>query len=153
MTQAILRERIFFAWLGGLAGSLFCIVLGPVVRGQDVLGFEQVYAVAPLVAGMFMPALSAYAAFWFPADERRRARERRIEPERARAALALTGFYLGIVVIFLAIPVFFVDYSTASLDLSEEQSFVGRVRSAVGIVLIFSPLAVAPATYLTRTTA
>src|SRR5438046_6863351 len=117
MTQAKLRLILYLGWVGSLLLSVFLLLLGPAVRGDESLGYEQVFAVIPAVIGLHLPALSTFAAFWFPQEERDRASVAKLNRERAFGAISLTYMYLIVVLAVVAWPTLVINYHSASLDL------------------------------------
>ena len=58
--------------------------------------------------------------------------------------------YLVIVLCVVAWPTLIINYNTAGLELPQSESFASRINDAVKIALMLSPVALAPAAYLTR---
>lgn len=85
MTLSKLRIVIYLSWVASLLISTFMLLLGPAVRGDETLGYDQVFSVIPAVIG-----------------------------------------------------------------LHQSESFAARINDAVKIGLMLSPVALAPAAYLTR---
>ncbi|WP_437765921.1 hypothetical protein WMF27_27285 [Sorangium sp. So ce281] len=133
-----------------LALAVVLLLLGPAVRQDQSLGYEQVYAVIPSVIGLHMPALSAFAAFWFPQEERVRAKIAAIDSEQAFGAISLTALYLLVALGLLVWPTFVIDFSSPGVELPEMESFAARINDAVKTSLMLSPLAMAPAAFVTR---
>ena len=66
MTQSKLRLFVFCSWIGSLLLHVVALLLGPVLRAPGTLVHQQVIAVLPTIIGLHFPALSIFAAFWFP---------------------------------------------------------------------------------------
>ncbi len=150
MTQSRLRLTLYGSWLASLLASAMMLLLAPEIRGDETLGYEQVFSVIPAIVGLHVPALSVFAAYWFPQDERKRAIAAHVTRERAYGAISLTWTYLLIMLCVLAWPALIIRYGTDAIELPEAQSFVSRVNDAVKISLMLSPLALAPSAYVTR---
>jgi hypothetical protein len=150
MKQSSLRIALYLSWVISLALAVAVLLLGPMLRRDQALGYDQVYAAIPSVVGLHMPALSAFAAFWFPQEERIRAKCAQISGEQAFGAISLTGVYLLIALGLLVWPTLLISYQTPSLNLPEAESFAARINDAVKTALMLSPLAMAPAAFMTR---
>ena len=150
MNQAKLRLMLYCCWVASLLVSVLILLLGPSFRRDGAIGFEQVYAVIPAAIGLHLPALSAFAAFWFPQEERRRAQLAAISLERAIGGTSLTIVYLLIVLSLIYWPTFVISYKSPDINLPESQSFAARINDAVKTSLMLSPIAMAPAAFITR---
>lgn len=152
MTQSRLRVVIFTLWMSGLLLSLLAAALAPVVRSDGSVGSEQISLTA--IAGVFVPALSCLAGFWFPEKERAKAKEAPLSRDRATIALVLTSGYLLIVLSALLWPLFGVDYvTTGVLEPVKGTSLEERLADAIKLAALLSPLPLAPIHLLTASTA
>jgi hypothetical protein len=153
VTQGKLRISLYASWLISLLVLVCVLLLGPIIRKDASLGYEQIFAVIPSIIGLHIPALTSFAAFWFPQDERARAKLVTVDKERAFGALSLTWVYLLIVLGVVIWPVWIINYDVGTVNISETDSFASRINDAVKISLLLSPLAFAPSAYVTRTKA
>src|ERR1051326_9360656 len=76
-SQSQLRTTIFCLWLLFWIGSTLLLFLAPTIRNTYVVPIidrGEIPSAILSISGIWLPALSCLAAFWFPAEERKRSR-------------------------------------------------------------------------------
>jgi hypothetical protein len=139
---------IFGLWAASLFGAVALVLFAPLAIRDGTFDATQVTALLPGIVGLFTPALSVLAGFWFPREEIKRARAVKVASDRCVVAVALTCMYLVIVVMLIAWPLFVVEYPD-TLQLVEGGSLEDRMNQATKVAAMLSPLALAPIHYLT----
>jgi hypothetical protein len=150
MTLTGLRVRIAGLWAIFWVITCICVVLAPVLRSDNEIGFEQVTGVLGQISGVWLPPLSCFTAFWFPTAEREAGSKKRVSPERVFGAIMLTTIFMLLVLVLLLIPLYFIKYVPNAVgDLDKGQSLTERVSEMVKFSLLLSPLVLAPISWLT----
>jgi len=150
MTVTGLRITIASLWAAFWIVTCICVVLAPVLRVDHQIGFEQVTGVLGQISGIWLPPLSCFAAFWFPAGEREAGSRKRVTSERVFGAIALTSIFMLLVLVLLAMPLYFIKYVPNAVgDLDKGQSLTERISEMVKFSLLLSPLVLAPISWLT----
>jgi len=139
---------VFCLWAAALVLSILAGMLAPVLRSDGSIGSDQITALLPSIVGVYVPALSCLAGFWFPKDERTSASKRALGKERGVIAVGLTAAYLLIVLLLLFWPVY-VEAYPATLTVVPGTDLMSRVGGNLSIATMLSPLALAPIHYLT----
>jgi hypothetical protein len=150
MTLTGLRLRIAGLWCLFWVITSVCVMLAPVLRKDGAIGFEQVTGVLGQISGIWLPPLSCFAAFWFPAAEREANSKRYVGSERVFGAFTLTTIFMLLVLVLLLLPLYFIPYvPNATGDLDKGQSLTERISEMVKFSLLLSPLVLAPISWLT----
>jgi hypothetical protein len=153
MNQSRLRLTIFIAWASALLFSILAAFLAPVFSRGGAIQDSQISPLVRNIIGIYLPALSCLAGFWFPSDERTQASKHRLTRERGIVALVVTFGYLGIVILLVFWPMYITDYTALGPNLPPGRSLEERVTEAIGIAAMLSPLALLPIHFLTSTVA
>jgi hypothetical protein len=144
-----LRIFVFLSWLGFwlLCSMLIALAAGVTrdVRADQVLGLIR------NCTAIWLPAVSCFAAFWFPSNEREKAKIFTVPIERAVGAIALTSCFQFFALLVTAWPLYFVSYQTHGFNLPDGSSLEERMADAIGLITLISPLALAPVIWITRT--
>jgi hypothetical protein len=150
MTLAQLRLRLAGLWCGFWLVSCLTVIAAPLLRRDGKIGPEQIMGVLTQISGIWLPPLSCFVAFWFPAGERKISRRIKPTPEQIICSLVPTVVYQGIIFILLLIPLFFVDFQAdARGDIARGQSLTERISEIINYALLLSPLVLAPVSYFT----
>ena len=149
MTQASLRQSVFWMWCAAFVASVLILLAGPALRPDGAISSDQGLRALPRTS-VYLPALTAFAAFWFPETERRLASTRRVAAERVSTAIGITAVFLVLFVLLFAWPVLIARYDNPLGELPYGQSFEGRLDSILGFVGLMSAIGMAPAVWLTR---
>jgi len=152
MRQSRLRLYIFCTWVAFWVASTVLVGLAPVCRSDQAVGRDQVVPVVMAVAGIWLPALSALASFWFPEKERARASRSRVPIDRSVGALTITAVYLLFVLFMLLNAVYWINYrelTAGAICPPPGSSLEEQVAAVVKVCLLVSPVALAPINWLT----
>lgn len=150
MTLTGLRLRVAGLWVFFWGITCICIILAPVLRSDEAIGFEQVTGVIGQISGIWLPPLSCFAAFWFPTAERADSSKRKVNSEQIYGAIVLTLMFMVLSLALLVIPLYFLKYEpNAYGDLDKGQSLTERISEMVKFSLLLSPLFLAPISWLT----
>lgn len=150
MTLTGLRIRIAGLWAIFWIITCMCVVLAPILRSDNQIGFEQVTGVLGQISGVWLPPLSCFAAFWFPTAERTAASKKHVSAERIFGAIILTTIFMLLVLVLLLVPLYFIKYVPNAVgDLDKGQSLTERISEMVKFSLLLSPLVLAPISWLT----
>lgn len=149
MTQSRLRMMIFGAWLSFWIISTLLLVMALWWRADRAIAAEAIMPAILSITGIWLPALSLLAAFWFPPDEQNKAQSVIVSGERTMAAIALTAIYLIFVLFLIVWATYVVTYDANVRDLPEGSSFAERIEQSVKLALLISPIALAPINWLT----
>ncbi len=148
MTQSKLRILICSLWLGFWVISTLMLLLTPVLRSDNAIGYEQIPPEIHRITSIWIPALTCFALLWFPKEERARARERKPTTEQKFGAIAFTMCYLSILLLLFLWPCYIVPYSTPG-ELPPGASFAEQMADGVKYGLTLSPIALAPTHFFT----
>jgi hypothetical protein len=150
VTLTGLRVRIAGLWAIFWVITCTCVVLAPVLRADKAIGFEQVTGVLGQISGIWLPPLSCFSAFWFPAAERKAGSKKHVNSERILGAMMLTTIFMVLVLVLLLLPLYFIKYEPNAVgDLDKGQSLTERISEMVKFSLLLSPLVLAPISWLT----
>jgi hypothetical protein len=150
MTLTGLRVRIAGLWAFFWVITCMCVVLAPVLRSDNEIGFEQVTGVLGQISGVWLPPLSCFAAFWFPTAEREAGKKQYVGSERIFGAIMLTTIFMLLVLVLLLLPLYLIKYVPNAVgDLDKGQSLTERISEMVKFSLLLSPLVLAPISWLT----
>lgn len=150
MTLARLRRRIASLWCGFWILTSICVILSPILRRDEAVGYEDVLGILGQISGIWLPPLSCFVAFWFPAAERKSSRKRHVDSERVFGALALTLIFMILVFVLLLLPLYFIKYQRNDMgNLYPGQTLTERISDMVKFSLLLSPLILAPVSWLT----
>jgi len=153
MTQSRLRMMIFGAWLSFWIISTLLLVMSRWWRADGAINADAIMPAILSITGIWLPALSLLAAFWFPPDEQNKSQNVVVSGERTLAAVALTVIYLVFVLFLIVWSTYIVTYDTNVENLPESSSFAARLDQSVKLALLISPIALAPINWLTGGTA
>lgn len=151
-SQSRLRVTIFCLWLLFWVASTVLLFLAPSVTNVGpvpIIDRGEIPSAILSISGLWVPALSCLAAFWFPAEERRRSRSVNVPKDKVFAAITLTSVYLVFVLALILWSVYYIKYNDPSLMLSEGTSLLEQIDKSVKLSLIVSPVALAPINWLT----
>lgn len=150
MTLTGLRLRIAGLWAIFWGITCICVILAPILRTDEAIGYEQVTGVIGQISGVWLPPLSCFAAFWFPTAEREASSNRKVNSEQKFGAIVLTVMFMLLALVLLMIPLYFVKYEpNAYGDLDKGLSLTERISEMVKFSLLLSPLFLAPISWLT----
>ena len=149
MQQSRLRISIFTLWIGFWVVSTICLLLAPWLRKDQAINTAQIVSALLTISGIWIPALTCLASFWFPQEEQRKAKNYVVSKEKSYAALILTVTYLLFVAILIVWAIYIVDYLPQADELPVGASFQERLGDSVKMALLISPLALAPIGWLT----
>lgn len=149
MTQARLRTVIFGLWLLLWIISTIILLVSPWLRPDRAIGPEQITAAIFSVTGVWVPAITCLAAFWFPQEEQRKAQDISVTPDRVIAAIAITVTYLAFVLVLIIWSAYFVGYDYQTKQIPQGGSFQEQIDGSVKYALLISPIALAPINWLT----
>lgn len=152
-SQSQLRVTVFCLWLLFWVISTALLFLAPAIRNAGpvpVIDRGEIPSAILSISGVWVPALSCLAAFWFPAEERRRSRNVSVPKDKVFAAVALTSTYLSFVLVLVVWSVYYIKYNDPSLTLSEGTSLLEQIDKSVKLSLVISPVALTPINWLTR---
>jgi hypothetical protein len=152
MKQSTLRMVIFGLWVGFAGILTLAVCIAPAVRSgpPPVLDSGETLTALRSVSGIWLPAVSCLAAFWFPKSERRQSVARVVPTERLIGALVLTAGYLLYALLHVSWVTYVVDYSNVAAVSPAGTSFLERLHEAVNYSLLLSPVALAPMHWLTQ---
>jgi hypothetical protein len=151
MSQSRLRIIVFCLWLSFWVVSTVLLMTAPWIRNTPVpiIPRGEIRSAILSITGIWVPALSCLASFWFPSEERRKARKVNVTRDKVFAALTLTSLYLVFVLALLIYAIFLIDYNASSAVLAEGTSFLEQIDGSVKLGLVVSPIALAPINWLT----
>ncbi len=149
MNQARLRLTILYIWGSAWVLAIVLTSLGPYLRQDGAIGNEQILDIIFTISGIWLPAFSCLAGFWFPSDVRKSAMEININREQSVAALLITAGYLTLIVYLLWRAIYLLEYSTDFLEPQPGASLEEEVSASVKLALLLSPVALAPINWLT----
>jgi hypothetical protein len=102
------------------------------------------------VAAVWLPSLSCLVGFWFTNQpQEASAKKVKVPPEKATAAILLTGIYLIFVLAMILFPLYWVEYGADVIHLPQGASVEERMADSVKYALLLSPVALAPINWLT----
>ena len=146
MTQSRLRISVFVLWISFWILSTVTLFVSPFLR-SDIERLDILPAIYT-ISGIWIPALSCLAGFWFSQQEKTKASGVTVTNEKAWAALALSFTYLAFVLILIIYSTFFIAASTESAD-AGDITLLSQLTASVKIGLVISPIALAPISWLT----
>jgi hypothetical protein len=151
MKTSTLRVVLFSIWC-----VLFVIYIGlflAVARWREVIDISEARDAARQIAYIFLPALAAFAGFWFTPDDERKlenpesANEEVVSFERTFAAFALTGMVHTVVLGYFLLFVVFGEFNYSP---DPDESFAGVVAWGLNLLVALSSLALLPVGFLTK---
>jgi hypothetical protein len=151
-SQSQLRVTIFCLWLLFWVISTVLLFLAPTVRNTGpvpLIDRSEIPSAILSVSGVWLPALSCLAAFWFPAEERKKSKHVSVPKDKVFAAVTLTSVYLVFVLVLIVWSVYLIKYNDPSLTLSEGTSLLEQIDKSVKLSLVISPVALTPINWLT----
>lgn len=153
MYQSRLRVTVFCLWLLFWVISSVLLFLAPSIRNTGttpVIDRGEIPSAILSISGLWVPALSCLAAFWFTTKERRKAKDVIVPRDKVFAAVTLTSIYLIFVIVLISWSVYFINYDDPSFVLSGGTSFLEQIDKGVKLALVISPVALAPINWLTE---
>lgn len=148
MNQQKLRIIVLCLWASSLVLGVAMVLAAPLLIRDGSLDAAQVMGLLPGAIGLFLPALSCLAGFWFSTQERKRATTGVVARDRCLAGLVLTCVYLALALAMIAWPIYVASYPLV-LDLAATDQLEARFSAATKVALMLSPLALAPINFLT----
>jgi hypothetical protein len=151
MTQLQLRRILFFVWAGSYCIAVALMIFTPVIRGDMKIADDQTMKGVLSITGFWLPPLTCFCAFWFPKQERNRARSRRVTKDQVAAGITLTAAYVLMILACLwrvCITAGYVTQTPEGLSLPPGAEFEERLADLVRYGLLLSPIAIAPTAWL-----
>jgi len=123
----------------------FCLLLRPAVADASML-----LPVIKHLGGLWLPAISCFAGFWFSGDTGE-GRESHSQPSTAQTtgSYALSIVYFIIALTTVSVPMFIVSYHPAPNLEPTGPGLVQQVGEAATSILTMSPIFLAPIAWIT----
>jgi hypothetical protein len=149
MNLSKLRMSIATVWIAFWILATILVLLACVVRHDHAIGFQQVPDALIRISGIWLPPLSAFAAFWFKQPGRTKLTPT-VDKERSIAAIFLTLVYAVLSIALICVPLFFAPYhKNEASNLDPGTSFSELLGDDVKYLLLISALVLGPVAWLT----
>jgi hypothetical protein len=146
MNQSKLRIIIFSLWVAFWIISSVVMIVSPYIR-KDIETADIIPAIYN-ISGIWIPALSLLAAFWFSQKVLTRAKNKLVPKEKIFGALSVTCVYL-LFVLGLILYSTFAVVSNVQTPNPEDINLLSQIGQSVKLSLLASPIALAPINWLT----
>jgi hypothetical protein len=147
-TVASLRIAVFVLWVA-FAILLSIVPCGLLFRPRAI-DTKTVFELIKLLAGLWVPALSCFSAFWFSEGNERGAQETPPNQGQKVGSLALTFLYFGICILTVSLTLFVQPYDYDPTTNEPIGPLVDQqVAGVVSWLQLLSPVLLAPIGFLT----
>lgn len=147
-TVANLRITVFIMWIV-FATILSLIPCGLFLRPR-IADSNMVFELIKLLAGLWIPALSCFSAFWFSEGNERGAQKTAPTQGQKIGSYALTFLYFGICILVISITLFVDPYDFDPVTKEPLGRLIDQqLASVVSWLQLLSPVLLAPLALLT----
>ena len=141
------RIRIFFIWGAALLLYIIMFEFCPFFR-TGIISPRQAHAGLLKILSLVSPVLGTFSAYWFTSPGTK-VTTGKISRERWLAAFWATIAYHAILIIYLAVIIYWHDYRGTEDGIGKgESSFDALVGNAMQLGILLSAVATAPAAFL-----
>lgn len=147
-TVANLRLTIFCLWI--FFAALLSIEPCALLLSRRAIDANTTFEVIKLLAGLWLPALACFSAFWFSEGNERGAKETSPTQGQKVGSVALTLLYFGICLLVVSLTLFVQKYDydpTTNEPVGPPLS--QQIATVVSWLQLLSPVLLAPIGFLT----
>jgi hypothetical protein len=148
LTVAKLRINIFVLWI--VFSSLLMLLPCGLLLRQRLADAGIIFEIMKLLAGLWLPALSCFSAFWFSEGNERGAEDVSPTDGQRIGSFALTFLYFMICILVVSLTLFVQKYDYDPVTNEPLGALLDQsTASVVSWIQLLSPVLLAPLGYLT----